>query len=65
MTNAWAFAGKSPSLDAEELVTLVDETSFCLSSRTGDVRAGTPQGLFYLDTRLLSRLELQVNGAPL
>lgn len=43
-------------------VTLVDESTFCLSGRSGDVRAGGAQGLFFLDTRLLSRFELTVDG---
>jgi len=43
-------------------VTLVEETTFCLSGRSGDVRPGGAQGLFFLDTRLLSRYELTIDG---
>jgi glycogen debranching enzyme len=43
-------------------VTLVEESTFCLSGRSGDIRPGGVQGLFYLDTRLLSCLLLTVNG---
>jgi glycogen debranching enzyme len=46
------------------LVTLVEETSFCLSDRAGDIAGDGPQGLFHLDTRLLSGLVLRVNGVP-
>jgi glycogen debranching enzyme len=46
-------------------VTLVEETSFCLASRNGDIAPGTPQGLFFLDTRFLSMLRLRVGGRPL
>lgn len=61
----WTFGGESASLGrVEGTVTLVEETSFCLSGRSGDIRPGSPQGLFYLDTRLLSRWELRVDGHP-
>jgi glycogen debranching enzyme len=43
-------------------MTLVEGTSFCISSPTGDIHRGTAQGLFYRDTRFLSRWELTVNG---
>ncbi|HZG93290.1 MAG TPA: glycogen debranching N-terminal domain-containing protein [Mycobacteriales bacterium] len=43
-------------------VTLVEESTFCLSGRSGDVRPGSAQGLFFLDTRLLSTLLLTVDG---
>ena len=43
-------------------VTLVEGTSFCLSGRSGDIRPDLPEGLFFLDTRLLSDWQLRVNG---
>jgi len=43
-------------------VTLVEGQTFALSGRTGDMRADLPHGLFVLDTRVLSRWELRVNG---
>jgi len=46
-------------------VTLVDESTFAISERTGDIVAGSAQGLFFRDTRLVSRLELRLDGAPL
>jgi glycogen debranching enzyme len=49
------------------LVALVDAGSFCVSDPSGDVvdrRAGAAAGLFVGDRRLLSRLVLTVNGAP-
>ncbi|HLZ38126.1 MAG TPA: glycogen debranching N-terminal domain-containing protein [Mycobacteriales bacterium] len=65
MTEPWTFGGESVSLGrATGTVILVEETSFCLSGRSGDIHRGTPHGLFFLDTRLLSRLELSVNGEP-
>jgi glycogen debranching enzyme len=59
------FAGTSPvaSLGHQDGgVTLVEGQTFCLSGRTGDVRPDLPQGLFVLDTRVVSRWELRVNG---
>ena len=46
-------------------MTLVDESTFAISERTGDIVAGSAQGLFFRDTRLVSRLELRLAGAPL
>jgi glycogen debranching enzyme len=43
-------------------VTLVEGSSFCLSGRSGDIRPDLPEGLFFLDTRLLSDWQLRVNG---
>ena len=63
MTAAWTFAGESPSPGVGGgPVTLVEESSFCLSGRGGDIHPGTVQGLFVLDTRLISRLELSIDG---
>jgi glycogen debranching enzyme len=59
------YAGTTPvaSLShAEGTVTLVEGQTFCLSGRTGDVWADLPHGLFVLDTRVVSRWELRVNG---
>jgi glycogen debranching enzyme len=50
-----AFGGAGP-------VTVVEGTTFCLSSPTGDVVPGTPQGLFFRDARVLSRWELRLDG---
>src|ERR1041384_7134108 len=49
---------------AEGLVTLVEGRTFCLSAANGDIVPGLTQGLFVLDTRVLSRWELRVNGQP-
>jgi glycogen debranching enzyme len=45
------------------VVTLVEESSFAISGRAGDMVPGGAQGLFVRDTRILSRFELRVNGA--
>lgn len=46
-------------------VTLVEGTSFCISLPNGDIYPEHPHGLFFQDTRILSRLNLAVNGQPL
>jgi glycogen debranching enzyme len=46
-------------------VTLVEGSSFCISAANGDIRPDVPQGVFHLDTRILSRWELTVNGQPI
>jgi glycogen debranching enzyme len=63
VAHPWTFAGESASLQAGAgTVTLVEGSSFCISGRSGDISPGSPQGLFFRDTRFLSRLELRVNG---
>ncbi|MBT2533841.1 amylo-alpha-1,6-glucosidase [Arthrobacter sp. ISL-48] len=46
-------------------VTLVAGSSFCISLQNGDVFPHHPHGVFYRDTRILSRWALTVNGQPL
>jgi glycogen debranching enzyme len=54
-----------PPLDGGQgLVTLVEGSTFCRSGRSADIYPGDSQGLFFLDTRLLSRLQLLVDGQP-
>jgi glycogen debranching enzyme len=45
-------------------INLVEGSSFCISGRSGDISPGSPQGLFFRDTRFISRFELRVNGQP-
>lgn len=47
------------------LVTLVEGNTFCVAGRSGDIHPGSSEGLFFLDTRLLSRLELAIDGRPI
>ncbi|GAA1271860.1 amylo-alpha-1,6-glucosidase [Arthrobacter pascens] len=46
-------------------ITLVEGSSFCISSANGDIHPEHPHGVFYEDTRILSGWRLTVNGAPL
>lgn len=46
-------------------VTLVEGSSFCISSANGDLQPEYPHGVFFEDTCILSRWNLTVNGEPL
>lgn len=46
-------------------VTLVEGSSFCISSANGDIHSEHPHGVFFEDTRILSRWNLTVDGVPL
>ncbi|MBT2512099.1 glycogen debranching N-terminal domain-containing protein [Arthrobacter sp. ISL-30] len=46
-------------------VTLVEGSSFCISLQNGDIFPHHPHGVFYQDTRIISRWCLTVNGQPL
>ncbi|MFE4196793.1 glycogen debranching N-terminal domain-containing protein [Paenarthrobacter sp. NPDC056912] len=48
-----------------DTITLVEGSSFCISSANGDIHPGLPQGVFHQDTRILSRWELTINGQPI
>jgi glycogen debranching enzyme len=59
----WVFGGLSASVGTPDtVVTLVEGTSFCLSARSGDIYSESSQGLFFLDTRFLSRFVLRIDG---
>ena len=49
---------------ADGIVTLVEGSSFCISSRSGEIDPGHPQGLFFRDTRFISELRCTLNGTP-
>ena len=54
-----------PAVRATGLLTLIEGSSFCVSGRSGDMQPGHPQGLFFRDTRIISRWELEVEDRPL
>ncbi|HEC09691.1 MAG TPA: amylo-alpha-1,6-glucosidase, partial [Acidimicrobiales bacterium] len=58
----WTFSGESPGISGTDSVTLVDGTTFVVGDHGGDLLTGTHQGLFLLDTRVLSHWVLTVNG---
>jgi glycogen debranching enzyme len=43
-------------------VTLVEGSSFCICTPGGDLDGAEPHGVFFRDTRILSRWDLQVDG---
>src|SRR5664280_343108 len=64
MPDPWNYAGPVTQLGPSSgSVTLVDESTFAISASTGDIVPGGAQGLFFRDTRIVSRFEILVNGA--
>ncbi|MCW2611589.1 MAG: hypothetical protein JWM15_2835 [Cryptosporangiaceae bacterium] len=51
-----------PAVHATGVVTLVEGSTFCITGRSGDVAADSPQGLFFRDTRILSGWRLRIGG---
>ncbi|MCC6339114.1 MAG: amylo-alpha-1,6-glucosidase [Acidimicrobiia bacterium] len=62
MVQPWASSASAPISSDGGPVTLVDESTFCISGRSGDFVPGSAHGLFFRDTRFLSVLRLRVNG---
>jgi glycogen debranching enzyme len=58
---AWAADGE-PASSTGGAVTLVEGASFCLCTPGGDLAGIEPHGVFFRDTRLLSRWDLRVDG---
>src|SRR5260370_2290640 len=56
------FAPASSMSAPSGLGTLLVGTTFCICETSGALRPGGSQGLFVRDTRLISRLELSING---
>src|SRR4029453_3766721 len=46
-------------------IPVVEGSSFCISSANGDIHPESPHGVFFEDTRILSRWNLTVNGQAL
>jgi glycogen debranching enzyme len=64
VSDPWNYAGQVAAIgEPGGSITLVDESTFAISGTSGDIVVGGSQGLFVRDTRVLSRLELRVNGA--
>ena len=64
MGQVWTFDGTPATTMGAPggQVTLLDGATFCICEMSGDLRQGGSQGLFVRDTRLISRLELSING---
>jgi glycogen debranching enzyme len=59
MTGAWTPVSEPTRADGS--VTLVDGSAFCLCTPTGDLGAREPLGVFFQDTRILSRWDLTID----
>ncbi|MGZ4691401.1 MAG: amylo-alpha-1,6-glucosidase [Acidimicrobiia bacterium] len=64
MEAPWASSSSASLGGTDDTMTLIDESTFCISDHSGDVRSGHPEGLFVRDTRFVSELSLRVNGRP-
>jgi glycogen debranching enzyme len=53
----------TPIAQADEVVTLVAGTAFCVLRTDGEIEAGGSQGYYTADTRMLSLLRLRFDGA--
>jgi glycogen debranching enzyme len=51
-----------PAAGTRGAVTLVEGASFCLCTPSGDLAGVEPHGVFFRDTRILSRWDLRVDG---
>jgi glycogen debranching enzyme len=45
-------------------ITIVEGSSFCVSGPNGDIMPELPHGVFFRDTRLISRWNLLIDGSP-
>jgi hypothetical protein len=63
MTGVWTQLDEPPAPDPGGApVTLIEGSSFVISGRSGDIRPDQPEGVFFLDTRLLSDWQLRIDG---
>ena len=62
MPQPWTTSASATVGGAGGIVTLVEGSSFCISSRAGEIDPDHPQGLFFRDTRFVSELRLTLNG---
>jgi glycogen debranching enzyme len=62
VTEGWGFSGSPHTRAADGTVTLVEGVTFCISDSGGDIGPGAERGLYFRDTRFLSRLEVEVDG---
>ena len=65
MPEPWTTSASATLGGADGVVTLVEGSAFCLSSRSGEIDPDRPQGLIFRDTRFLSEFRLRLNGNAL
>jgi glycogen debranching enzyme len=67
MESAWTLvAGDASALAGvpvagQDTMTMVEGSSFCLCSSSGDITPGNSHGVFYADTRVLSQWEIEID----
>ena len=62
MPDPWTTSASASLAGTDGIVTLVEGSAFCISSRAGEIDPAHPQGLFFRDTRFVSRMQLLLNG---
>jgi glycogen debranching enzyme len=62
MPDPWTTSASASVAGADSVVTLVEGSAFCLSTRSGEIDPAHPHGLFFRDTRFLSQMQLLLNG---
>jgi glycogen debranching enzyme len=62
--NSWSYEGGPPVSAGGGDVTLVEGVTFCISDPAGDIHPAGEHGLYFRDTRSVSRLELELDGVP-
>src|SRR5438874_2634122 len=62
MPDPWTTSASASLAATGGIVTLVEGSAFCISSRDGEIDPAHPQGLFFRDTRFLSEMRLALNG---
>lgn len=63
-SGAWASGTGPPVTGDTGAVTLLEGSTFCISSHAGDVQRDRPHGLFIADTRVLSCWRLAIDRQP-
>ena len=58
MPDPWTTSASASLTSGDGIVTLVEGSAFCISSRSGEIDPAHPQGLFFRDTRFLSEMRL-------
>ncbi len=64
MDHAWTQTTGPPSIGNTGTTTLLEGSTFCISTHSGDVHARQTAGLFVRDIRVLAEWVLEVDSAP-
>ena len=64
MDHAWTQTTGPPSIGNTGTTTLLEGSTFCISTHSGDVHTRQTAGLFVRDIRVLAEWVLEVDSAP-